>query len=295
MGIPEKVLSLNSKREIIYGSTSRLNEKIISGADLRICTGFLHNEHIDISSCDDQLINETSTFAQTVMIDERWSAYFMTLRQPVALREGFGSPNALSLFLYNQDGQQAMARLVMDGSIDKTHTRGSEEAGMKKSHTQCVNDEGTPGVSRNFVYDFEFFDFYADDRYEELYSNDEKGICLSGSIDQLEEAYRTGRGIKISFTGLLSSMWENTDHRDEVFIHCGSSYYYTKDKLMITNTLPFISLPVSIPLLYRSRSFRYCWMVARTDGHVQVRSFDPFKNDWETVTYKLPVRWFAKR
>ena len=284
MSKPETVLVLDSERKIIKGSAELLNRKIKSGADLRICTGFLHNEHIDLKSDDHQMIAETSTFQETVLIDGKWSAYFMTLRQPVALPDGFGLPNSLSLFLYNQNGQQALARVVMDGTPDTTMQKDSEESGMKKMHTISVFDSGTAGVSKNFIYDFEFYEFIVNNCYEEVPANDS---------DLLGALYRDGRGIKIAMKGLSEVMWGDTGHEDEIYIHCASSYHYTKDKLMITNTHPFVSVPADIPLTYKSRSFRYCWAVARTDGRVEIRSYHPFSGKWETKSALLDIRWFA--
>lgn len=294
MSMPEVVLTLDSERRLKSGSTELLNRKIMGGADLRICTGFLHNEHIDISSIDNQLVAETSTFQETVLIDGKWSAYFMTLRQPVALRDGFGYPNSLSLFLYNQNGQQAIARLIMDGTDDKSMKRDSEESGMKKMHTINTFNENTPGVSRNFIYDFEFYDYIVNDCYREIYGNYKDGTCAAGNMGEIGEAYRYGRGIKLAIKGLSKIMWGDTGHEDEIFIHCGSSYYYTKDKLMITNTHPFVSVPADIPLTYKADSYRYCWVVARTDGRVEIRSYNPFENIWETKAVNLSLRWFAQ-
>jgi hypothetical protein len=296
MFIPEHVMTLDPGRKITSGSVSALNEKIRKGADLRISTGFIYNEHVDISSGDSQLMAETSAFAETVLIDGKWSAYFMTLRQPVSLRNKlFGYPNSMSLFLYNQDGKQAVARLVLDGTIDNSLHKDSEKSGIPKMVTMDIFDEGTPGVSKNFIYDFEFYDFMANDCYEEIYSNDAEGNCTSGSIDALADAYRSGRGIKIAISGISDVMWGDSGHHDEIYMHCGSSYYYTVDKLMASNTHPFVSVPADIPLLYKSRSFKYCWAVAQTDGRAEIRGYDPFDGIWKTTESRLPVRWFSSR
>jgi hypothetical protein len=289
------VLVLDSERNIISGSVELLNSKIASGGDLRISTGFLHNEHIDPKSDDDQLIVETSAFQQTLLIDGKWSAYFMTLRQPVALREGFGTSNALSLFLYNQNGQQALARLILDGMIDESVQNDKEDQGFTKMNTIDVLDTNTLGISKNFIYDFEFYNFFVNDSFKEIYANHHDGICTYGDINHLADSYGCGKGIKIAVKGLSTVLWGDTGHEDEIYIHCGSSYYYTRDQLMITNTLPFISVPAHIPLTYKSQSFCYCWIVARSDGKVQVRSYNPFERNWQTRTANLSIRWFEQK
>jgi len=295
MGKLTCALEMDINRNILSGSTETLNERIAGGADLRISTGFLHNEHIDPSSEDNQLIVEVSTFAETVLIDGKWSAYFMTLRQPVGLRDGFGPSKALSLFLYNQDGRQAVARLILDPteSIDASADVEDVDKILKKMHTFSINDSGTTGLSKNFIYDFESFRYLTNECYEEVYANDKDGACVGGSEPALAQAYADGRGIKIAVSGISEVLWGDTGHRDEIFIHCSSSYYYTKDKLMITNSQPFISVPADIPLSYKPQSYRYCWMVVRNDGRVEIRSYSPFTGEWKTQATKLPIRWFA--
>lgn len=292
----ECALVLNAQREPVQGSTERLNLKLRHGADLRIRTEFRHNEHIDVHSDDNQLVTETSTFAQTMLIDGNWSAYFMTLRQPVALRDGFGAPHALSLFLYNQNAQQALARLTLDRSLDRETAGEMEYDGFRKMHTMGSFDAHTRGASKNFIYDFESYHFIVKDHYEEIYANDRSGQPIFGTAEQLDQAYNEqGRGIKLSIAGLSAMMWGNKDHEDEVFVHCGSSYFYTQDRLMIANTLPFVSVPAAVPVMYRSEGFRYCWCIARTDGRVVVRSYNPFSDTWETKSDQLPLRWFAQK
>ena len=288
------VLSLDENRSITEGSTRKLNEEIRKGAEIRISTGFLCNEHIDVESDDDQLMVETTHFEETVLIDDHWSAYYMTLRQPVSANQGlFGDPSSLSLFLYNQDGRQALARVIMDGRRDEVSLAHTEDGGMAKMHTFSINDADTPGISKNFIYDFEFYRFMACSCYEEIYANDANGDMVSGDIDALGAAYACGRPIKIAFKGLSDVMWGKTGHTDEIYIQCGSSYYYTDNKVMLTNTHPFVSVPADIPMTYKPRSFRYCWLVASTDGRTEVRSYDPFLSEWKITKANLPVRWFA--
>ena len=280
-----EVLKLDHDRRTVCGDVRLLNEKIGKGADIRIKTLFKHNEHVDIHSEDDQMVEETSYFPQTVLIDGSWSAYFMTLRQPVAIPDGFGHENALSLFLYNQDGTQAAARLSMDNSADETLIKDTEDHGFKKMHTMMINDPGTYGVSMNFIYDFDSYTFYADDRYEDLGSD----------IDRISEAYGEGRSIKVGIKGINDALWGRNELEEEIFIHCSSSYYYTRSKSMVVNTQPFVSVPSCIPLIYKPKSFRYCWAILRSDQKARIRSFDPVKRLWKTVGTELCIRWFAKR
>ena len=288
----ETVLELDSSRQVVSGSAEKLNRAIASGADIRVRTDFIHNEHIDPDSADNQRVAETSSFPQTVLIDKVWSAFFMTLRQPIALRDGFGEPNSLSLFLYNQDGQQAMARLVMDHTGPDTALWDGDDL-YPKTHTISVQDAGTSGISKNFIYDFDRFMFFANNGYEELYAHTADGIALNGTVAELEKAYGSGRPIKIAVRGLSRVLWGDSGHEDELFLHGSSAYDYTGDPLMICNSFPFVSVPAAIPLVYQPQSYRYCWLLARSDGHVAIRSYNPFTDQWTTRHAHLPVRWFA--
>ena len=111
------VLELDSGREVTGGSPEALCAAIRRGADLRIYTEFIHNQHIDPASASDELIREVSEFRATYLVDAAvaWCAGIMTLRQPIALPDGFGPRASMSFFMYNQDGQQAIARPYLDG------------------------------------------------------------------------------------------------------------------------------------------------------------------------------------
>ena len=109
-------LTLSADRTIRGGSFAALADAIRRAADLRIATEFRHNEHIDTTSDDSQLVREVAEFRVTYLLEDRWSAGIMTLRQPVDLPDGFGPRPSMSFFLYNQDGQQAIARPYLDGA-----------------------------------------------------------------------------------------------------------------------------------------------------------------------------------
>ena len=108
------VLQLDSRRNVTAGSPEALRSAIRRGADLRIYTQFRHGEHIDTTSDHMELIEEASDFPETILVEDRWAAAVMTLRQPVTLPDRFGERASLSLFLYNEDGRQAVARPYLD-------------------------------------------------------------------------------------------------------------------------------------------------------------------------------------
>jgi hypothetical protein len=103
-------LTLDASRQTIAGSEIALTDAIRRGADLRVYTEFRHNQHIDTTSANDELVREVAEFAVTYLVDDRWTAGLMSQRQPVSLPDGFGPRPSMSFFLYNQDGHQAIGR-----------------------------------------------------------------------------------------------------------------------------------------------------------------------------------------
>ena len=111
----KSVLELDTNRNRKNGSAEDLAAAIRNAADLRIYTEFLHNEHIDVKSDSDERIREVAEFGITYLLEDSWSAGIMNLRQPIELPVGFGPRPSMSFFLYNQNGQQAIARPHLDG------------------------------------------------------------------------------------------------------------------------------------------------------------------------------------
>ena len=73
-GLWTKVLELDHQREPVHGSAAALCSAIRKGADLRIGTAFRHNEHIDTTSQNNELIREHMDFRVTYLLDDRWAA-----------------------------------------------------------------------------------------------------------------------------------------------------------------------------------------------------------------------------
>ena len=109
------VLELDESRAVRSGSGSALCDAIGRGADLRIATEFRYDEHVDVTSDNAEVVQEVAEFRATYLVDDRWVAGIMTLRQPVDLPAQFGPRPSMSFFLYNQDGTQAIARPYLDG------------------------------------------------------------------------------------------------------------------------------------------------------------------------------------
>src|SRR5215212_9530657 len=202
-------LTLNGDRSVRQGSYAALSDAIRRAADLRITTEFRHNEHIDTRSDDDELVREVAEFRVTYLLDDRWSAGIMMLRQPVDLPDGFGPRPSMSFFLYNQDGQQAIARPYLDG-MPATGARGpspiDDHSAMRRYHQHDSWDAGTNAPSSNFVYDFDHYQFWVYDGWREILSHAADGTVISGSLDQLAEAFSRGCAIKLGIRGLCADL-----------------------------------------------------------------------------------------
>jgi len=292
------VLELNAAQKVTAGSDNALADAIRRGADLRIYTEFRHNEHIDLNSPSNELVKEVSEFAVTYLLDDRWSAGIMSLRQPVELPDRFGPRSSMSFFLYNQNGQQAIARPFLDGQpadgqpgpspIDKPE-------GMAKYLAQNTWDSQTNAPATNFIYQFGSFKYFVWDGWREVLSHDEKGNVRSGSIDALIDAFTRGCEMKAGIRGVCADVGEGTKVDHELFVRIGPGYYYTDQRLFIAETHPLVRVKPTIPMLYESRGWDFGWLLPRTDGHVAFRRCDPYTLKFtDHLNLRHAVRWFVR-
>ena len=276
-----------------------MTEAIGRAADLRIGTAFRHNEHIDVNSPNAELIGEVAEFGVTYLIDKTWTAGIMSLRQPIELPVGFGPRSSMSLFLYNQDGTQAIARPHLDGRpatgmLGPSPARPPEN--MPKYHSCDSWDRDTNAPSHNFVYDFDVYRFCVHDSWREVLRHSATGEVLSGSLAELVEAFSSGCAIKLGIEGLcadLASPSEFTpDH--EVFVQGGSAYYYTQRKLFLIGSHPVVRVCPAAPLKYASRNWDLGWLMVRSDGRVVYRRCDPYTLTFSDHVTQNAVRWFVR-
>ena len=62
------VLELDARRNVTAGGAAALAEAIRRGADLRVGTRFVHNEHIDVASPSAEPIREVAEFGVTYLL-----------------------------------------------------------------------------------------------------------------------------------------------------------------------------------------------------------------------------------
>lgn len=295
----QPALQLDSQRNIIGGSEVALADAIRRGADLRIYTEFRHNEHTDTESENNELIEEVSEFGVTYLIRDEWVAGIMSLRQPIALPDGFGPRPSMSFFMYNQNGQQAIARPYLDGG-EVTGQIG--ESGpvappdMPKYHAQSGFDAGTNAPSSNFIYDFETYRFFVRDDWQEVLSHDSSGAVVSGSIVALQEAAADGCQLKVGVRDLCADLHDTPGEvpGHEVFVQCGPCYFFTGGQYMCAGSHPVIRSRISTPMLYGSQTWDFGWLMPRSDGHLVFRRCDPHTLQFADTPGRYALRWFAR-
>ena len=295
-----RALELGADRSIAAGSETALCDAVRRGADLRIYTEFRHNEHIDVTSDNPEVIREVADFRVTVLLDDCWTAGIINLRQPIDLPDGFGPRPSMSFFLYNQNGQQAIARPFLDGE-PVTDQPGpspinSEFVTMPKYHQLDNWDAGTNAPSGNFIYDFDVYRFWVHDEWHEKLAHTADGTVVSGSLDGLVEAFAHGAEIKVAIGGLCSDLVPEPEAalRHEVFVHVGSCYYYTERRLFLAASHPVVRVKPAIPMRYASRSWDFGWLMPRTDGFVACLLYDPYTLKVRRAEGQYAIRWFAR-
>ncbi len=294
------VYSLDKKRFRASGSEQELAAAIRRAADLRIYTEFRHKEHIDRSSNNPELVQEVADFRVTYLLEDRWTAGIMNVRQPISLLgDGFGPRPSMSFFMYNQNGLQAIARPYLDGEAAEGEFGAlpvNDPNPDPNTHLFDRLDQGTNAPSHNFIYDFETYRFWVHDVWEEVLSHSADGTVLAGSIETLAGEFSRGRDVKVGIRGLCADLTPDltraVDH--EVFVHVGSSYYYTEQKRLWAGTQPVVRVKPAIPMRYESKGWDAGWLLVRTDGHVARWLVDPYSLEFYKSQSRHAIRWFVR-
>ena len=291
----KNVLEYNFDKKITGGSCEALKSAVKGGADLRIYTEFKHNEHIDISSKNHELIKEVSDFPVTFVVDNRWVAGVMTFRQPVTLPDRFGDRPSMSFFMYNQNCDQAVARPYLDANDSKIKSfNASVGCDMSKFHTFSEFNLGKNASALNFNYDFYTYKFLIQDDWTEIYACDENGNALNGSSEIVGEASNNGQELKVGIYGICDGVKGGETLEHEMFVQLGPHYYYTESKLFVAETRPYVRVKPSIPMKYSDNNWDFGWSIVRTDGYVASLYYDPVTLKTKRVYGKHKIRWFTR-
>jgi hypothetical protein len=266
---------------------------------MRIYSEFRHNEHIDTKSSNPEIIQEVADFRITYLLNGKWVAGIINLRQPIQLPDGFGPRPSMSFFMYNQNGMQAIARPHLDGKETFGRVGPSpleDHSAMPKYHQFDMWDAETNAPSSNFAYDFETLQYYVCNDWQEVLSHAADGEVISGSIDALAAEFAQGREVKVAISGLCSDFAEQPSDSlpHEVFVQCGSCYYYTEQRRFMAGTHPVVRVHPAVPLRYRSKGWDFGWLMPRTDGHVARWLVDPYTLKFHRTETRHPMRWFVR-
>ncbi|HEX6868930.1 MAG TPA: hypothetical protein VF119_09000, partial [Candidatus Limnocylindrales bacterium] len=245
-------LELAPDRSVRTGSKAELAAAIGRGADLRVYTEFLFEEHIvpggNGDPSQDGLIREVIDFRETILVGDGHVGAITTQRQPLEPPFGFnGTQPRMSFFMYTSDGDQALAGLVF-GGVEGAPAPGGRmveapPADMPKMGPQEFFDLGTSGPSRNFVYDMETYRYFVRDDWEEIFAHDADGRVTAGSFDALEAAQVAGREIKVGIRELaadLSTGAATGPAVHTVFTPIGSGFLHTGPRLYAALTHPLV-------------------------------------------------------
>lgn len=269
------------------------------GADLRILSGFYHNEHVDTTSPEHELVEESMDMRVTYVIDDRWCAGVQSLRQPVELPDRFGPRPSLSLFLYNENGLQAIARPYLDGP-PATGVQDSHPPHQYPEMPKYVEferyDDGTNAPSSNFIYYFESLRYLVWDGWTEAYHHLADGTVVSGSAEAMHDALRRGCEFKVGIKNICDDLTNSGSEAlpHWVFVNAGACYFYTEKKYMVTGTFPLPRIRPNVPLVYQSNGWDYGWLILRSDGHVAELIYDPYTLQPRRSTRRCEIRWFYR-
>lgn len=291
-------LALDYQRQVTSGSEENLAAAISNGADLRIYTEFRHNEHLDTSSTNNELVQEVSEFGITYLIGNRWVAGIMSLRQPIVPPVGFGPRPSMSFFLYNQNGQQAIARPYLDGPPVGGTKGESDPDGhpdMPKYHQLDNWDADTNAPSQNFIYEFETYRFCVRNDWQEVLSHDANGNVVSGSLNDLVAAFEQGCEVKAGIAGLNKDLsGDSPEVPHELFVQLGPCYYHTESKVFSAGSHPVVRVAPAIPLVYQNENWNCSWLMLRNDGLVSRTDLDPYTLKFHRAESQHAIRWFVR-
>ena len=298
---PAWALALESApdRSVRAGSKADLAVAIGRGADLRVYTEFLFEEHIvpggNGDPSQDGVIREVIDFRETILVGDGHVGAITTQRQPLEPPFGFnGTQPRMSFFMYTSDGDQALAGLVF-GGVEGAPAPGErvvEEppADMPKMGPQEFFDVGTSGPSRNFVYDMETYRYFIRDDWEEILAHDADGRVTAGSFDALEAAQMAGREIKVGILDLAADLATRCRARPTPSSRRSGRASSTPGRGCTPRspTRSSGSRP-RIRCATGSGDWDVAWVFLRTDGHAVVRSIEPYGRTGPTGRHALHV------
>ena len=286
-------LRYNERREIIFGSLHALAEMISHGADLKGYTTFDYGEHMSVPDSREGLVQEIMCFSNVYLLEDKQVAGIQTTRYPANCSLGFGGTPSLSFFVNNANCQNGVGRLFLDDrrGVAKPAT---DFAGKYK----VINawDTNSPCPSENFTYDFGEYAWWVSDTWQEVLAHDVNGNISSGSLLQLQNAFRTGASIKVGIKNLCADLVlpGQMPIAHEVFVELHSIYNHEQSGFLGGESQPLVRIAPGNPLRYKSNNWNCGWVLPRTDGIVHQLIVNPYTHEFIRTEGRFSMRWFVR-
>jgi hypothetical protein len=293
------LLELDSDRRVVSGNRAALRAALARGADFRMYTEWLFEEHIapDLGRAargdEAGVVQEVIDFRQVILVGDDDAAGVTTQRQAITPTIGFNpnGPPRMSFFMYDLDGRQACANLMLDASAYTEPGRCDvppPRADMPKMHDLVRQDIGTRGPSVNFIYDMERYRYFVRDDWRMMLHHDEQGHVLEGSLDALHAMHQKGCELKVAVRDLA------VGDPHEVISLTGTSWVHAGRRELETLTHPLVCIRASRPLQYASGSWDVAWVFLSTSGAATVRRLDAHSRTLRDQPNRFAVRWFVR-
>jgi len=297
------LLELDSSRTVTAGSATDLCAALGRGADLRVYTEWIYEEHVAPDPDDgdhrcDGTFQEVIDFRETYLVEGDYAAGITTLRQSMLPVVGF-NPDAgprMFFFLYDMDGRQGCSHVMLDeqpyGPPD-AHREVEAPAKFPKLSPTQLNDEGSSGPSMQFVYEFERYRYWIRDDWELMFAHEADGTVTDGSWRELHDAHQAGKDIKVGLVNLCADLaGESREH--VVFSPAGSSWTHTPTELIETQSHPLVRVAPGKPLGYAGGNWDVAWVFIRSTGEATIRRLDPYTRRFEDRKTRLGCRWYVR-
>jgi hypothetical protein len=287
------LLELDARRNVVSGSAGALCEAIARGADLRVYTEWLFEEHVapDLGrpARDDEagLVQEVIDFREAILVGDDYAAGITTHRQAILPTVAFNrnGPPRMSFFIYDTAGRQACANVLFDEPFEVTRKTMMDAA---KMHDVDPHDAGSYAPSCNFVYDMERYRYFVRDDWRQALCHDAGGRVVHGSFEDLHAAHHAGCDIKIAVRDLAAG------DSHEIITPVGTSWVHTARRELEALTHPLVRVAAARPLRYASRNWDVAWVFLSTTGAATVRRFDPQRRQFTDEPGNFACRWFVR-
>jgi hypothetical protein len=285
---------MDENRNVVGGSREELARAIRSGADARYYTTFDYAEHMLVPGSEVGRVQGTLNLPITYWLAGGRVAGIHTVRYPSDCSLGFQPFRpSLSLVLCNDNGQFGVARPYLDGGAGRAVV---EDRAGSKYEILDRSDEETPAPSENALYPYGQYRWWVRDDWQEVLSHGADGEVVSGSLEALQDSFRSGAEIKVGVKGLCNMFAapgeDAPDH--EVFVGMGPIYNHQDQGFLGGESQPLVRVAPSVPMGYCSGNWNFGWILPRTDGVVYHLVVNPYTYEFARTETRSPLRWFVR-